>query len=87
MIRMGYNGKNILSYELGTPFPGKEIKKWIRYHLDNQCGTKTKIARAMREYLNLNDDQLYVLYKRNDRSAARYGTYGVMNYSRTHRAS
>jgi len=28
--------KNILSYQCGSTFTGKEIKEWIAYHLKNK---------------------------------------------------
>lgn len=50
--------KNILSHVLGTRFKGKEIKEWIKYHVENQT-EYTKEAQQMIDYLNISDDVEY----------------------------
>lgn len=74
---MKYHGKNILSFKPGTMFRGAEIKEWIRFYLENDSGTKSRIANAMRKYLNIDDNQLYELYRQNDKKSEHYGSYIV----------
>ena len=62
--------KNILSYIPGTKFHGKEIKEWIKFHIENQT-EYTKEARKMTNYLNISDDAEYVIYKGTYQSSKR----------------
>lgn len=49
--------KNILSYQ--QPISGAEIKKWIRYHQENQT-SHTKQANKMSRFLaTLKDNRMY----------------------------
>ena len=54
--------KNILSYASDTRFKGKEIKEWIKYHIENQT-EYTKEAKKMINYLNISDDGEYGISK------------------------
>lgn len=54
--------KNILSYSLGTIFKGKEIKDWISYHTSNKT-SKSKVARKLEKYSDIDDDDWYCLGK------------------------
>lgn len=69
-----YHGRNILSYSSYTVFKGSEIKAWIRFYLDHDRGSKSRMARKMREYLNVEDNEDYTIRK-NDRSSS--GGYEV----------
>ena len=71
-----YHGKNILSYQPRTIFTGKEIKDWVQYHLEHDT-SKTKFAKRMKGYLNLDDNGLYILCKDTYTSSARCGDYLV----------
>ena len=71
-----YHGKNILSFQPNTTFTGKEIKAWIQYHTTHET-SKSKFAKRMKEYINLADDELYILTKDTYTSSARYGDYLV----------
>ncbi len=68
--------RNILSCSPGTVFKGKEIKEWIHYHLTNNT-SKSRIARQMVEYLNVDDTADYRLYKGTYESSASYNRYLV----------
>ena len=72
-----YTEKNILSYGPGTVFKGSEIKAWIRYHINHDCGKKTQMANKMKEYLNIDDNADYVLVKCTYSSCESYGNYLV----------
>lgn len=50
--------KNILSYNPGAKFKGKEIKDWIKFHIENQT-EYTKEANKMIKYLNISDNVEY----------------------------
>ena len=56
--------KNILSYARGTKIKGKEIKEWVRFHIENQT-EYTDIANNMIRYLNISDDAEYQISKGN----------------------
>ena len=62
--------KNILSYIPGTKFTGKEIKEWIKFHIENQT-EYTKEAKKMVEYLNISDDAEYWVCRGNYQASAR----------------
>ena len=79
MSNKNYLNKNILSYELGTPLKGSEIKEWIAFHLNCKDKTKQKMAHKMRRYLNLKDDSVYYLLKDNNWQSSTYKTYLVKN--------
>lgn len=66
--------KNILSYQCGSVFTGKEIKEWIAYHLKNKTG-HTRHANYLKRFFSLKDDKLYYLCKNNYSSSASYGEY------------
>lgn len=66
--------KNIISYKIGTKFSGKEIKEWINYHINNKT-SHTKQAQCMKKFLNLKDDEVYILCKENYSSCSSYGAY------------
>lgn len=72
-----YIGKNILSYSPKTIFKGSEIKAWIRYYINHDCGKKTKMANRMKKYLNIDDNADYTLIKCTYSSCASYGDYLV----------
>ena len=48
--------RNILSYK--QPLHGKEIKKWIVFHSNNDT-EYTKIAKRMVQYMRIEDDAIY----------------------------
>lgn len=54
--------RNILSCYPCTRFKGKEIKEWIRFHIENQT-EYTKEAQKMIDYLNISDDVEYKIYR------------------------
>ena len=66
--------KNILSYKLGSVFSGKEIKEWINYHLENKT-SHTKQALYLKRFLNINDENHYMLYKDGYPSSETYNEY------------
>ena len=70
--------KNILSYPLGTVFRGKEIKKWILYHTNNNT-SKSRIAKKMVDYLTIDDDDWYCLVH-GDTCSSRANDFLVMRY-------
>ena len=72
-----YNGRNILSCKPGTRFYGKEIKEWIKWHIDHET-SKQKIAKQMERFLNIEDDQLYYLTKGNYSSSSSMNKYLVV---------
>ena len=43
---------------------GAELKKWIRFHADNQT-EHTSVAMKMRRYLNVGDKVQYIVTPRN----------------------
>jgi hypothetical protein len=67
--------KNILSYQLGTIFTGKEIKDWIIYHTQKETSSHAKEAWELAKYLNIRDNKLYRFLKGTYRSSASYGKY------------
>ena len=75
-----YHGKNILSYAAHTVFKGSEIKAWIQFYLDHDHGSKSRAARKMREYLNVEDNEDYVLQKNNRSSSGGYEVHLVPQY-------
>lgn len=70
--------KNILSYNLGTCFTGKEIKDWIRFHLDNKT-SHSKQASYLKKFLNLKDNKVYKLEKGYYFPSASYNKYIFIN--------
>lgn len=56
------NMKNILSYTNNEKFTGKEIKDWINYHINHQTSLSSE-ATKMKEYLNIDDNSMYVIQK------------------------
>ena len=70
--------KNILSYKLGTVFKGREIKDWILYHTNNET-SKSKIAKRMTEYLTIDNDEWYYLWK-DPNAGSRANDYLVARY-------
>ena len=62
--------KNILSYTTGTSIKGREIKAWIRYHIENNT-EYTYIANKMVKYLNIADDVGYMICKGNYQASER----------------
>jgi hypothetical protein len=62
--------KNILSYGSCKQFKGKDIKSWIIYHIQNNT-SHTKDALKMKQYLNINDDKLYMVIKGNYQESER----------------
>lgn len=75
-----YPGRNILSYGVGVPFLGSEIKVWIRWHMEHACGMKTKMANAMKKYLDIDDNTWYCLLKNDYHSAENFEQYYVQRY-------
>lgn len=70
--------KNILSYNLNTRFTGKEIKDWIRFHLNNKT-SHTKQAYYLKKFLNLKDNKIYKLQKGDYRPSASYNKFIFTN--------
>lgn len=62
--------KNILSYFSESRFKGKEIKEWIKFHVENQT-EYTKEAKKMVGYLNISDDAEYKVHKGNYQASER----------------
>lgn len=60
--------KNILSYSPYTRFKGKEIKEWIKFHIENQT-EYTEEAKKMIDYLNISDSVEYYV-RRGDYQAS-----------------
>ena len=56
--------RNILSYSSGARFKGKDIKEWIKFHIENQT-EYTKEAKKMIDYLGISDDVEYKICKGN----------------------
>ena len=54
--------KNLLSYQHGIKFTGREIKEWIQYQIDNKT-SHYKEAMHMKKYDNITDDVLYCIDK------------------------
>lgn len=70
--------KNILSYQCGSVFTGKEIKEWIAYHLKNKT-SHTRQANYLRRFFSLKDDKLYSLCKDDYSSCASYKQFMFIN--------
>lgn len=66
--------KNILSYQLGSSFSGKEIKDWIRENL-NPNSSHYSIAKSLSHFLTLKDNKRYILAKENYSSCESYNHY------------
>lgn len=66
--------KNILSYELGSLFTGKEIKEWILTNL-NPNSSHFSVAKTLKPFLNLKDEKKYILAKENYSACATYHHY------------
>ena len=62
VILSGKLVRNILSYSPYTKFKGKEIKEWIKFHIENQT-EYTKEAKRMVGCLNISDDVDYAIHK------------------------
>ena len=73
--------KNILSYVDGHAFTGKEIKEWIIYNSMHDT-SKTEIANYMKKYLNIIDDELYVIVKNEYSSCAEYNKFEVVRVTK-----
>lgn len=73
--------KNILSYVDGHAFTGKEIKDWIVYNSMHDT-SKTEIANHMKKYLNITDDELYVIVKNKDSSCAEYNKFELVRVTK-----
>lgn len=54
--------ENILSFSPGTRIKGSMIKEWILYHTTNETSL-SKEARKMTQYLNIDDDSDYFVYR------------------------
>lgn len=54
--------KNVLSYEFGTIFTGREILDWIMYQIATQGGAK-RLARKLNEHYTFIPDAQYRLIK------------------------
>ena len=72
-----FHGKNILSYQPNTIFNGREIKEWIRFHIEHET-SKSKIAKKMEHYLSIDDDNKYKIIKEPYRSCQSAGDYLIM---------
>ena len=73
--------KNILSYVGEHAFTGKEIKEWIIYNLKNNT-SKTNVAHHMKKYLNIEDDELYVIVKNTYSSCAEYNKFELIKVTK-----
>lgn len=62
--------RNILSYAPCTRFAGKEIKEWIKFHIENQT-EYTKEAQRMTDYLNISDEVEYTIHRGNYQASER----------------
>lgn len=62
--------KNILSYTSDTKIKGKEIKEWILYNINHQTSLSRE-AKKMEKYLNIDDDQEYIINKGTYQASAR----------------
>ena len=60
--------RNILSFQPNTKFRGKEIKEWIKYHLENKTSHSVS-AKKMEKYLNISDDKEYIIELQTQTSA------------------
>ena len=52
--------RDLLSYSTNARFPGKEIKAWIKYHVENET-VHTEEARKLVNYLTISDTALYTI--------------------------
>lgn len=68
--------KNILSYHPCTRLSGSEIKAWIFYHSKQQT-SHTHEARKMLKYMNIKDDNLYIIRRGTYQEEAR--SFQVVN--------
>lgn len=73
--------KNILSYVNGHAFTGKEIKDWIVYNSIHNT-SKTNIANHMKKYLDITDDELYVIVKNESTSCAECNKFELVKVTK-----
>lgn len=53
--------KNILSYQYGAIFTGKEINDFIDYHINNNTSHKKDAIRLMKQFI-FKDNHSYLTY-------------------------
>ena len=53
--------KNILSYQYGTVFTGKEINDFIDYHINNNTSRKKDAIRLVKQFI-FKDSHSYLTY-------------------------
>ena len=73
--------KNILSYVNDHAFTGKEIKEWIVYNLKNNT-SKSNIAYHLKKYLNIDDNEYYVIVKNTCESCAEYNKFELVRVTK-----
>lgn len=54
--------KNILSYQPGTKFNGKEIKDWIEFHISHATSHTRQAEYLKAYYSNISDNRIYFIY-------------------------
>lgn len=54
--------KNILSYQPGTVFTGKEIKDWIDFHISRQTSHTKQALHMQQEYWKIKDTREYLVF-------------------------
>lgn len=62
-----FQPRNIISYKLGSVFTGKEIREWIEFHTTHKT-SKSKVAKTMKKYMNLDYNKEYRITKNTYRS-------------------
>lgn len=75
-----YRERNILSCVNGTVFTGKEIKNWINWHANHNT-SKTKIAKRLLKYNDIDDTTLYTIEKGQYKSSNSYNKFVIVRYS------
>lgn len=51
--------RNILSYQQGTKFTGKEILDWANFQVENETSHKEQGLSILYRFSNINPDRLY----------------------------
>lgn len=73
--------KNILSYVNDHAFTGKEIKEWIVYNSTHKT-SKSQIANHMKKYLNIIDDEYYIIVKNEYEACADYNKFELIQVTK-----
>lgn len=53
--------RNILSYEPGTKFSGREILDWARHQVENKTSHEKQGAIILRRFYNLKPEKMYLV--------------------------